>query len=144
MAKDFVGRDVQPGGELDELLWQAVDRSSVLDSLRFLAQGAEIEFRNPTAQGRTPLLNALAKNDSLMVQFLQQWNGSFLAIDDQGRSALYFAVKLKDTKLVSLLLRKNVRCDQKDAHGQVRVFWIEIKSCITIDSDRLCCGACGS
>ncbi|OZJ04193.1 hypothetical protein BZG36_02187 [Bifiguratus adelaidae] len=99
-------------------LWSAVEETNLVEILRQLALGANINFRNEDEGGCTPLHLAIKRSDDICTEFLLQWFCDPNITDDNGWTALHHAVQLNNSRLVLTLLKRHAKADFQDKDGK--------------------------
>lgn len=81
---------------------------------RFLDEGADINHRNK--MGETVLMRAVKHGCEKLVNFFISAGSKLNVVDNEGRTALFYAVESK--KILRLLLRKGLNLEHQDLHGR--------------------------
>lgn len=89
-------------------------------ALRYLALGANINYRNPDEKLNTALHVAVLQEDIVAVEFLLQWFCDVDEVDADGWTALHHAAAQNNVRFVLTLLRRHAKPDIKSNLGKVR------------------------
>ena len=94
-------------------------QSHLGDALRYLAQGAKVDYKNPNAQDQTALHKAVEQSDEIAVEFLLQWFSDVNQTDSNGWSSLHYAAANNNVRLVLALLKRHAKADARDSSDKV-------------------------
>jgi hypothetical protein len=113
----------------DERFWDACEAGDFLKAILYLALGAHVDFAHPGHDDQSALHRAIARKDAAMIQFLMFWNANLSMADRNGWTPLHFVVNSSNTKLLTLLLKRNVDISCKTVDNKVsvhciRTFWL--------------------
>lgn len=107
-----------------QAFWDAVTQSELAQSLRHLAQGAKIDYKNPSESFQTALHKVVQQGDEIVVEFLLQWFGDVNQTDENGWTSLHYAATANNVRLVLTLLKRHAKADLKDNTGKVKESFI--------------------
>ncbi|KAF7732819.1 centaurin beta [Apophysomyces ossiformis] len=99
---------------VDKAFWDSVTQSELAESLRHLARGARIDYKNPDESYQTALHKVVQQGDEVIVEFLLQWFSDVNQTDENGRTSLHYAATANNVRLVLTLLRRHAKADLKD------------------------------
>ncbi|KAI9480846.1 MAG: hypothetical protein EXX96DRAFT_564407 [Benjaminiella poitrasii] len=99
---------------LDKEFWTAVINGELDASLRRLAQGARVDYKNPDDGFKTALHKVVDKDDEIAVEFLLQRSSDINQQDAQGWTALHYAAANNNVRLVLALLKRHAKADIRD------------------------------
>lgn len=83
-------------------------------ALKRLAQGANIDFKNPEDGYKTVLHKMVDKNEHVIVEFLLQRLSDVDQQDGNGWTALHYAAANDNVRLLLALLKRHAKTDVKD------------------------------
>jgi ankyrin repeat protein len=104
-----VAAQAKPADEKTRLNKALVDAASLgkLDTVKdLLKQGADIQYRDPTANGKTPLTRAVLAGKADVVKYLLANGADIHYPDGSGRYPIYFCCIGSDVELLKFLLEK--------------------------------------
>ncbi|CAO3649885.1 unnamed protein product [Cunninghamella echinulata] len=107
--------------EINQEFWNSIAQSDLSNALRFLAKGAEIDYKNPDCHHQTALHKAIQNGDGIIVDFLLQWSSNVDQVDDNGHTSLHHAVLSNNVHLTLGLLKRHAKPDTKDNDGKTPV-----------------------
>jgi Arf-GAP/coiled-coil/ANK repeat/PH domain-containing protein len=88
-------------------------------SLRRLAQGAHVDYKNPKDGLKTALHKIVDDNNEVIVEFLLQRLSDVNQQDKNGWTALHYAAANNNVRLVLALLKRHAKPDIKDESNMV-------------------------
>lgn len=102
----------------------AVRHKNIMQVVALLAQGADIEERDEGVQ-QTPLMRAAQVGEPKIAQILLARRADIDASDDDGNTALMFAVKGRHFRVVRLLLKHGADPTLRNAEGETALTLVE-------------------
>ncbi|KAI8140342.1 hypothetical protein BJV82DRAFT_623559 [Fennellomyces sp. T-0311] len=114
VKRSFVKHTANNEAVLNQAFWDAVTQSHLADALRYLAQGAKVDYKNPDEQNQTALHKAVEQGDEIAVEFLLQWFSDVNQTDANGWSSLHYAAANNNVRLVLALLKRHAKADARD------------------------------
>jgi Arf-GAP/coiled-coil/ANK repeat/PH domain-containing protein len=96
-----------------------VTEGDLATSLKRLAQGAHVDYKNPDDGSRTALHKIVDRNDGVIVEFLLQRLSDINQQDADGWTALHYAAANNNVRLVLALLKRHAKSDIKDNSNMV-------------------------
>ena len=99
-------------------LYESIVANDIMNSMKYLVLGANIDWKNPTDAGKTALLRTIEQKQPLMSLFLLNSNAELTLTDDKGWNALHYAVNDGNVQLVRALLKRNMKVDIASADGK--------------------------
>ncbi|KAI9499234.1 hypothetical protein BDB00DRAFT_795963 [Zychaea mexicana] len=118
VKRSFVARKTEDEAVLNQEFWDAITESRLTDALRYLAQGAKVDYKNPNQEGQTALHKAVEQGDEIAVEFLLQWFSDVNQSDAKGWSSLHYAAANNNVRLVLALLKRYAKADARDESGK--------------------------
>ncbi|KAI8976987.1 hypothetical protein BDB01DRAFT_802335 [Pilobolus umbonatus] len=115
VKKSFVRPTELDPLSLNQAFWDSIKAGDLPKSLKYLAQGADIDYRNPGDESRTALHKAVDNEDEVSVEFLLQRQIDIDQTDGKGWSALHYAASNNSVRLVLSLLKRHAKADIKDS-----------------------------
>lgn len=88
-------------------------------SLRRLAQGAHVDYKNPAEGYQTALHKIVDEDNEVIVEFLLQRLSDVNQQDANGWTALHYAAANNNVRLVLALLKRHAKADIKDESNMV-------------------------
>lgn len=88
-------------------------------SLRRLAQGAHVDYKNPDEGYQTALHKIVDEDNEVIVEFLLQRLSDVNQQDANGWTALHYAAANNNVRLVLALLKRHAKADIKDESNMV-------------------------
>ncbi len=107
-------KDPPPTDEKTKLNKALTDAAAVgkLDEVKeFLKQGADIHYKDPTANGKTPLVRAIMTGKLDLVKYLLENGADIHFADGSGRYPIYFCCIGNNVELLKFLLEKGGKDD---------------------------------
>ncbi|ORX44677.1 hypothetical protein BCR36DRAFT_586045 [Piromyces finnis] len=98
---------------IHEQYFKAVDRGDLPEAIRYIALGADVNYKDPKT-GRNALHQAIINKNDVNAVFVMQWIDDLNDIDNSGRSALHYAVENDNINIVQMLLKRHAKTDIKD------------------------------
>ncbi|ORZ23214.1 hypothetical protein BCR42DRAFT_404267 [Absidia repens] len=102
----------------NQAFWDSIVRSDLSDALQALANGAQVEYKNPDDNDCTALHKAVQNEDEITVDFLLQWSSNVNQPDKNGNTSLHYAAISSNVRLVLCLLKRHAKADIKNEHGK--------------------------
>ncbi|KAI7899498.1 uncharacterized protein BX663DRAFT_521103 [Cokeromyces recurvatus] len=121
VKKTFVTPSILDQESLDKEFWNAVIEGRLDRSLKCLAQGAHVDYKNPDDGLKTALHKIVDKDDQVLVEFLLQRLSDINQQDARGWTALHYAAVNNNVQLVLALLKRHAKADIKDNSNMVNV-----------------------
>ena len=90
---------------------------SVAEMKAALKAGANINFRDPKNQGRTPLMLSLVFGSADKVRFLIASKADVNIKSDDGISALMYAIDSGNMEIITMLIKARADVNAKDRDG---------------------------
>ncbi|KAG0184328.1 Arf-GAP with coiled-coil, ANK repeat and PH domain-containing protein 2 [Apophysomyces sp. BC1034] len=103
---------------IDRSFWDAVTQSELAESLRHLARGAKIDYKNPDECFQTALHKVVQQGDEIIVEFLLQWFSDVNQTDENGWTSLHYAATANNVRLVLALLKRHAKADLRDKENK--------------------------
>ena len=104
--------------DLNRLLFSAVSRGNLVDSLRLIAKGADVNWTNDCEMGgRTCLHEAVLSCPSHVAEFLVLNGSKINVVDKDGRTPIHLAVANGKRSHLAVLIKKGAKLDLKDHEG---------------------------
>ncbi|ORE18488.1 ankyrin [Rhizopus microsporus] len=104
---------------LDKNFWNSIAENSLQNALRYLAQGANVDYRNTEEGLKTALHKAVDNNNEVAVEFLLQRPSDVDEKDERGWTALHYAAANNNVRLVLTLLKRHAKADIADNSNMV-------------------------
>jgi len=104
---------------LQKAFWKSMSNSDLYSALRYLALGANVDWKNHERNSTTALHQAILCNDDVVVEFLLQWFCDIDAIDYDGWSGLHHAAATNNARLLLTLMKRHANVGLKDKNGKV-------------------------
>ncbi|KAI9013806.1 hypothetical protein CLU79DRAFT_768786 [Phycomyces nitens] len=98
--------------------WNAIANNDLAEALRYLARGANVDYRNPNEHLQTPLHRSVELGNEVAVEFLLQWSSNVNEVDEKGWTNLHYAANSNNVRLVLGLLKRHAKADIKDESGK--------------------------
>jgi hypothetical protein len=98
---------------IHEQYFKAVERGDLPEAIRYIALGADVNYKDPKT-GRNALHQAIISQNDVNAVFVMQWIDDLNDIDNSGRTALHYAVENDDINIVQMLLKRHAKTDIKD------------------------------
>ncbi|KAI8977531.1 hypothetical protein BDF20DRAFT_836322 [Mycotypha africana] len=114
VKKTFVAPCSLSQESLNKEFWNAVVEGKLDIALKRLAQGADVNYRNPDDQLRTALHKGVNMNEQIIVEFLLQRLCNADQQDAHGQTALHYAAAKNNVRLVLTLLKRHAKADIQD------------------------------
>lgn len=118
MKRSFVAQ-ASNTASLDQAFWDAIAESQLGDALRYLVQGANVDYKNDSQQLQTALQKAVDQDNEVLTEFLLQWHCDVNETDDNGWTALHYAAANNSVRLVLALLKRHAKADIQDKDDKV-------------------------
>ncbi|ORE11849.1 ArfGap-domain-containing protein [Rhizopus microsporus var. microsporus] len=99
---------------LDKNFWNSIAENDLQHALRYLAQGANVDYRNTEEGLKTALHKAVDNNNEVAVEFLLQRPSDVDEKDERGWTALHYAAANNNVRLVLTLLKRHAKADIAD------------------------------
>lgn len=107
--------------DLNNILWEAIKHANFEAALAAIIGGASVNYKNENSSGKTPLMMSIENLSDASIQFLLQWNADIHLADNNGNTAIHYAVMTGQEKYIKLLLKRNAVCDVKNNDGKTPV-----------------------
>ncbi|KAI9269470.1 hypothetical protein EDC94DRAFT_598988 [Helicostylum pulchrum] len=114
VKRSFVKPSNLDQDSLDQEFWNAVVEGDLETSLKRLAQGAHVDYKNPNDGYKTALHKVVDSNNEVVVEFLLQRLGDVNQQDGNGWTCLHYAAANNNVRLVLALLKRHSKPDIKD------------------------------
>ncbi|KAG1463467.1 hypothetical protein G6F46_001913 [Rhizopus delemar] len=114
VKKSFVKQTDKSQDDLDQLFWDAVSENNLENTLRYIAEGADVDYKNPKEGLQTALQKAVDNNNGTTVEFLLQRLSDVNEQDERGWTALHYAAANNNVCLVLTLLKRHAKADIAD------------------------------
>ena len=101
--------------------WNACKTAYLVDVIKSIAHGADVDYKNPEFEGQTALSAAIENGDAIMIHFLLQWNCNIDLADANGLAPLHYAVKARNSRLVATLLKRRANSEARTAEGKLPI-----------------------
>jgi len=98
---------------IHEQYFKAVDRGDLPEAIRYIALGADVNYKDPKT-GRNALHQAIINKNDVNAVFVMQWIENLNDIDNSGRTALHYAVENDNINIVQMLLKRHAKTNIKD------------------------------
>ncbi|KAL0095671.1 hypothetical protein J3Q64DRAFT_1630194 [Phycomyces blakesleeanus] len=120
VKRSFVAhKDDKAQETVNQTFWDAITEGNLAEGLRYLARGANVDYRNPNEHLQTPLHRSVQLGNEVSVEFLLQWSSNVNEIDENGWTNLHYAANSNNVRLVLGLLKRHAKADIKDESGKV-------------------------
>jgi ankyrin repeat protein len=106
------------------VLWLAVAKNNMENIQNLLAAGAEINSRD-AQKGATPLMIAIAARNEPMARFLLSVNADPNILDNEGLSALAYAILIDQPEIIKTLEAGGADVNAKDKFGNSLTYVID-------------------
>ncbi|KAI8381358.1 uncharacterized protein BYT42DRAFT_566268 [Radiomyces spectabilis] len=103
---------------LDQAFWHAATQCKLPEALKYLAQGADIDYKHPEEDEQTALQRAVHQGDEIAVEFLLQWSSDVNQQDAKGWTSLHYAAAANNVHLVLTLLKRHAKADSTNNDGK--------------------------
>jgi Arf-GAP/coiled-coil/ANK repeat/PH domain-containing protein len=117
----FVLKSQKSIEQLNSDLWGACRDGDFVGILTCIAQGANVDWKNGEANGKTAFLDAIENDNADLTSFLLQWNCDIDATDADGSNALHYVVKARNIRLLTSLLRRRANSEARNIQGQLPI-----------------------
>ncbi|KAI3657938.1 hypothetical protein MP638_000250 [Amoeboaphelidium occidentale] len=107
--------------DLNNILCEAIKHANFEAALAAIIGGASVNYKNENSSGKTPLMMSIENLSDASIQFLLQWNADIHLADNNGNTAIHYAVMTGQEKYIKLLLKRNAVCDAKNNDGKTPV-----------------------
>ncbi|KAI8885870.1 ArfGap-domain-containing protein [Backusella circina FSU 941] len=114
LKRSFVKKTDLDQETLNQTFWDATVNGDLQASLRYLAQGAQVDYKNPNEESKTALHIATNNNDDTVIEFLLQRLSDVNQVDGKGWTPLHYAAANNNVRLVLGLLKRHSKVDLKD------------------------------
>ncbi|KAG0750387.1 hypothetical protein G6F62_002301 [Rhizopus arrhizus] len=114
VKKSFVKQTDKSQDGLGQLFWDAVSENNLENTLKYIAQGADVDYKNPKEGLQTALQKAVDNNNGTTVEFLLQRLSDVNEQDERGWTALHYAAANNNVCLVLTLLKRHAKADIAD------------------------------
>ena len=108
---------------MGQLFWDAVSENNLENTLKYIAQGADVDYKNPKEGLQTALQKAVDNNNGTTVEFLLQRLSDVNEQDERGWTALHYAAANNNVCLVLTLLKRHAKADIADNSNMVQSKW---------------------
>jgi len=98
---------------IHEQYFKAVDKGDLPEAIRYIALGADVNYKDPKT-GRNALHQAIINKNDVNAVFVMQWIDDLNDVDNAGRTALHYAVENDNINIVQMLLKRHAKTDIKD------------------------------
>lgn len=98
---------------IHEQYYKAVDRGDLPEAIRYIALGADVNYKDPKT-GRNALHQAIVNKNDVNAVFVMQWIEDLNDTDKEGKTALHYAVENDNINIVQMLLKRHAKTDIKD------------------------------
>jgi len=98
---------------IHEQYFKAVDKGDLPAAIRYIALGADVNYKDPKT-GRNALHQAIINRNDVNAVFVMQWIDNLNEIDNSGRTALHYAVENDNVNMVQMLLKRHAKTNIKD------------------------------
>ncbi|CAG8479264.1 4814_t:CDS:10 [Paraglomus brasilianum] len=120
VKKEFLApKDDNQTESIDLAFWKSMSNSDLYSALRYLALGANVDWKNHERNSTTALHQAILCNDDVVVEFLLQWFCDIDAIDYDGWSGLHHAAATNNARLLLTLMKRHANVGLKDKNGKI-------------------------
>ncbi|CAJ0763874.1 24531_t:CDS:10, partial [Entrophospora sp. SA101] len=108
VKKEFVARKDDESSNSLEIInmefWNAMNQTNLYEALRYLALGADVDWKNQEKNSTTSLHQAIQRNDELALEFLFLWQVDINSVDkDDGKLPVDIAIDLQNIEAIIAL-----------------------------------------
>ncbi|CAE7348671.1 GIT2, partial [Symbiodinium microadriaticum] len=111
VRRDFLGGAMTPD-ESSRLLYESAREGNLVEMMRAIACGADVNWRNSNDNGKTCLHVACAEGNGLAVELICQWNVNVDIADSSGKTAIDYSAEASHTIIESLVRKLEGDLDQ--------------------------------
>lgn len=126
VKKAFVAPCPLSQESLNKEFWNATIEGKLDVSLKRLAQGANVDYKNPDDGLRTALHKTVEKGDGITIEFLLQKLSNVDQQDANGWTALHYAAANDNVRIVFALLKRHAKADIKDNSNMVMIYVLKV------------------
>lgn len=119
VKRSFVSPAEVDQATLDKNFWNSIAENDLQNALRYLAQGANVDYKNTEEGLKTALHKAVDNNNEVAVEFLLQRPSDVDEKDERGWTALHYAAANNNVRLVLTLLKRHAKADIADNSNMV-------------------------
>ncbi|CAG8447502.1 11003_t:CDS:10 [Ambispora gerdemannii] len=119
--KEFISQKDINVLSIHQAFWDAMNETDLVEALRYLSLGADVDYKNQEKNFTTALHQAILRSDDVAVEFLLQWFCDINAVDNDGWSGLHHAAAMNNARLLLNLMKRHANITLKDNNNKAPV-----------------------